>query len=288
MSLGNVNNNPGNLLSNGINWQGLVGTSQANGLGYAKFDTPASGVRALAVDLKTAIGNGYNTLAKLIAHYLGNPIKNGVIQPTSANPNPMNYLTTVEQVSGLGPNSTISASNVGSIAQGIIKAEGNTASGADLNTGLARAGLGNGTMTQAQTGFSGAIGSISNDFSTGLNSVITNPFGSASILGSTFGAGVQGLTTDPLGSLGGLGSSFNTGLNTSAQAAADTSSQAIAAAGNTIGGAISGVQGLISNLFSASNLERVVLVVVGILLLAAAIFTLSKSYVPPAAAAALA
>lgn len=288
MALGNLTNNPGNLLANGINWQGLTGSTKANGLGYDVFDTPASGVRALAIDLKTAIGNGYNTLTALIAHYLGNPIKNGVIQPTSANPNPGNYLATVEQISGLSANSQISSANVAGIAQGIIKAEGSSVAGPDLNLGLARAGFGNGQMTQAQTGLTGAVGSLYNDFSTGLNSVITNPFGSANILGNTMGAGVVGLATNPAASLSILTDSFNAGARTTGQAAADTSAQAITAAGNTIGGSIAGVQGFISNLFSASNLERIVLIVVGLLLLAAAVFTLSKSYLPPSAAAAMA
>lgn len=61
------NNNPGNLEFNqAIAWVGQVGQDAD---GYLIFDTPQNGARALGHDLRTAISEGFNTIATLIAHY---------------------------------------------------------------------------------------------------------------------------------------------------------------------------------------------------------------------------
>jgi hypothetical protein len=40
------NNNPGNLIDNGTAWKGKIGTYQASGHTFVKFDTPLNGIRA--------------------------------------------------------------------------------------------------------------------------------------------------------------------------------------------------------------------------------------------------
>lgn len=62
--LGLRNNNPGNLRP-GDNWQGMIGENA----GFVVFENIAWGIRALAIDLRTKIRNGYNTVEKIITRY---------------------------------------------------------------------------------------------------------------------------------------------------------------------------------------------------------------------------
>lgn len=62
--LGLRNNNPGNLRT-GDDWQGMIGENQD----FVVFVNCAYGIRALGIDLRTKISNGYNTIEKIITRY---------------------------------------------------------------------------------------------------------------------------------------------------------------------------------------------------------------------------
>ena len=75
-------------------------TGQDSG-GYAIFDTPEDGLRAMMIDLKKNIARGLNTLATLIPVYA----------PPSDNPT-ATYISNVSAWSGIDPNQTLAASEV--------------------------------------------------------------------------------------------------------------------------------------------------------------------------------
>lgn len=64
------NNNPGNLRSYGIGWQGKTGVDTQGGLsqdrGFVIFDDVVYGIRALMINLHTQINRGHDTIRKLI------------------------------------------------------------------------------------------------------------------------------------------------------------------------------------------------------------------------------
>jgi len=62
--IGLRNNNPGNLRP-GDNWQGMIGE---NG-GFIQFENIGYGIRALAIDLRTKINNGFDTIDLIIYRY---------------------------------------------------------------------------------------------------------------------------------------------------------------------------------------------------------------------------
>ncbi len=107
---GERNNNPGNLMWNaGIAWQGQTGQDSG---GYAIFDTPEDGLRAMMIDLKNKIARGLNTLATLIPVYA----------PPSDNPT-ATYISNVSAWSGIDPNQTLAASDVPNVATAMIQME---------------------------------------------------------------------------------------------------------------------------------------------------------------------
>jgi hypothetical protein len=71
--LGLRNNNPGNLRT-GDNWQGMIGENK----GFVVFQDLAHGIRALAIDLRTKINSGYNTI-DLIAYRYAPPSENNTV-----------------------------------------------------------------------------------------------------------------------------------------------------------------------------------------------------------------
>jgi len=86
--LGLRNNNPGNLRT-GDNWQGMTGENK----GFVVFENIAYGLRALAIDLRTKISNGYNTIELIIFRYA----------PPSEN-DPLAYIDKVSNFTGLPQN----------------------------------------------------------------------------------------------------------------------------------------------------------------------------------------
>ena len=270
-----VGNSNTGLIGNGMLYPGQSGVvsgptlSDGSNFFFAQFPNAQIGSAALIDYVTRHIAKGWNTLATFVYGFLGTSSNN------AANPHVAGYLQAVEQATGLGPNSTITAADAPAIAAGISKAEG--------TTGF--------TMgTQAQNSLGGALSSLVNDFNTGVNYIGQNGVAAgASIFGQTAAQGSLFAAQNPAAALGMLTGSFNTGASTVTKAASDTTAQAINSVGKQIAGigsAITGLQNFGNSLFSPSNLERGVLIVVGILLLAAAVFTLSKSYVPSVVAAA--
>jgi hypothetical protein len=68
MNRGIQNNNPGNLRYKiGVNWKGQTGHDDK---GFAVFNDPVAGIRALALDLFNSNQlQGRDTIAKITAHY---------------------------------------------------------------------------------------------------------------------------------------------------------------------------------------------------------------------------
>jgi len=60
------NNNPGNIRDFGIPWEGLAGKDNAD---FCKFKSAHHGLRALSRDMITKIGNGVNTVDKIISKH---------------------------------------------------------------------------------------------------------------------------------------------------------------------------------------------------------------------------
>jgi len=65
-SRGIRNNNPGNIRDFGIHWEGLAGKDNAD---FCKFKSAHYGLRALSRDMITKIGNGVNTVDKIISKH---------------------------------------------------------------------------------------------------------------------------------------------------------------------------------------------------------------------------
>lgn len=107
---GERNNNPGNLMySVSIPWLGQVGSDPG---GYAIFDSPEHGLRAMFIDLKTKISRGLNTLNTLIPVYA----------PPSENPT-ATYIANVSAWTGFPPNALLTPANVPILAQAMIQME---------------------------------------------------------------------------------------------------------------------------------------------------------------------
>lgn len=61
------NNNPGNMKDLGIPWRGMIGRDRD---GFAVFERPEDGLRAMYIDLRTGFErDGENTVEKIIAEW---------------------------------------------------------------------------------------------------------------------------------------------------------------------------------------------------------------------------
>ena len=91
------NNNPGNLRKSSSAWQGKIanGTDPA----FEQFQTFAYGTRAMIKLLKNYIGDGYNTLDKIINRWA----------PAADNNNPGAYISSVAFNGGLIPTQVLTA-----------------------------------------------------------------------------------------------------------------------------------------------------------------------------------
>jgi len=90
------NNNPGNLILTGINWQGKVPNSQNTDGTFEQYTFMQYGIRAMALDIIGDVeANGY-TLAQLINEY----------SPPSEN-NTQAYITQLSQATGVQPNAPL-------------------------------------------------------------------------------------------------------------------------------------------------------------------------------------
>ena len=266
MSAGDRLNNPGDFLS--ANFPGFQGGSVTSGP-YASFDTMSNGVRAIAVDVNTAIGNGYNTLASFVNHYLGT----SNLQPNSQNANPAGYLATLEKATGLGPNDRLSGANVPGVVAGIIQGEGSHVSQSDFQSGLSAAGFST-TQGVNMTANQDAVGSLYSNFMAGVNAFATQPGAAFSYLGGQFTAGAAATAQNPLAAAQYLTGNFSKGLTATTAAAGDTATQAANASG------IPALANAVTGFLSLSTLHRGVIILLGFVLLAAAIFALSNNKLP--------
>lgn len=141
--LGLRNNNPGNIRT-GDNWQGMIGANQ----GFVVFQDLSWGLRALGIDLANKIGNGYNTIQKIITRYA----------PTADNNDTAAYIGQMESLTGISRSKILTATNdtLLRLIRGIIHVENGSPyytliTDSDINEGLSLipGGL---TTGQAATG----------------------------------------------------------------------------------------------------------------------------------------
>lgn len=91
------NHNPGNLRPSGDRWQGQAGVDRAGGgPGFVRFETPAHGIRALAIDLSTKHGRGLRSVRQII----------GVYAPPSENDTAA-YVANVARALGVDPDAPL-------------------------------------------------------------------------------------------------------------------------------------------------------------------------------------
>lgn len=96
-TLGERNNNPGNLRDSGDPWRGMTGTNK----GFLTFDTPENGIRALARNLKNAQAkHGRNTIRQILTAYA----------PSSENNLPA-YIASVSQYMGVSADAALDLSD---------------------------------------------------------------------------------------------------------------------------------------------------------------------------------
>lgn len=96
------NNNPGNLRPSEDQWQGMLGVDRKGSeAGYLIFDSPESGIRALAKNLLTYQRNGVNTIEEIISRWA----------PASDNNNTEAYIKFVSDRLGVPRDATLNVSN---------------------------------------------------------------------------------------------------------------------------------------------------------------------------------
>jgi hypothetical protein len=113
------NNNPGNLKSLGIPWQGKIGTDGT----FDIFDTMENGIRALTKDLKKDFfTDGQETITALISEFA----------PGSEN-NTAAYIARVSEAVGKGPDAVLDwAADSFSLIKGIIRHENGSIAAAQI------------------------------------------------------------------------------------------------------------------------------------------------------------
>lgn len=125
------NNNPGNLVEVGINWQGKIGDDGR----FTRFENIAYGLRALARDLTNDVKKGNDTITKLIYEFA----------PPSEN-NTQSYIATVSNLTGFAPDQKLTANfeTLVKLIRGIITVElgsqySNLITSADIQEGVTMA-----------------------------------------------------------------------------------------------------------------------------------------------------
>lgn len=106
-------NNPGNVeYSPTIAWKGQIGREGV----YLVFDTAENGIRAMARDLKTKIGSGYNTITKIINRYAP-PEDNGGAAGVAA------YVADVATRAGISATATVTTAHIAALVPAMIHHE---------------------------------------------------------------------------------------------------------------------------------------------------------------------
>jgi len=100
-TLGERNNNPGNLRFNpAISWLGQTGQNQ----GFATFDTPLNGIRAMAKNLSAYFSRGLDTVTKIISTWA----------PPSQN-DTASYIAAVSNSLGVNPDDPLNLDDPGTM-----------------------------------------------------------------------------------------------------------------------------------------------------------------------------
>jgi len=109
LPIGLRNNNPGNIRP-GDDWRGMIGEAG----GFVVFENIAFGIRALGIDLRTKINNGYDTTELIIFRYAP-PIENDTLE----------YIRRVVDTTGIPQNRELSADpeTLAKLCRGIINVE---------------------------------------------------------------------------------------------------------------------------------------------------------------------
>ncbi|UUF13246.1 MULTISPECIES: hypothetical protein [Flavobacterium] len=101
VALGLRNNNPGNLRTTNIAWQGKIPLSQNTGKGFEQFENVYWGLRAMLKDLIHDINKGKNTVKLLISEYA----------PKSDNNDTDSYINSVAKTLGVTPTQKLTEIN---------------------------------------------------------------------------------------------------------------------------------------------------------------------------------
>ncbi len=124
---GYKNNNPGNIRPDGKTWIGEKPVSTDKG--FKQFVTMPYGYRAMFVNLKGYLGNGFNTVEKIISRWA----------PASDNNDTNAYIAAVVKKAGIPPDQQIAFTNtpiIRKIVQAISEQEnGIPVNVADLDEG---------------------------------------------------------------------------------------------------------------------------------------------------------
>lgn len=128
LPLGLRNNNPGNLRDSGILWQGRVGANK----GFTVFDAVENGIRAYAVDIRSKINRGLNTINKIIPVYA----------PPSEN-NTSSYITTVVRLTGFSADKKldVTGDTLYKLAKAMFYVENGTAANTYLSDRIIQEGV---------------------------------------------------------------------------------------------------------------------------------------------------
>lgn len=105
------NNNPGNIDRAGTSWKGMA-PDQSSDSRFIVFSAPEWGIRAMARILRTYMGRGQNTIAKIISTWA----------PPSEN-NTTAYIEAVSKEVGLPANALVTDAYIPAIIAAIIRHE---------------------------------------------------------------------------------------------------------------------------------------------------------------------
>lgn len=110
-SRGIRNNNPGNLRISSNEWQGKIPISQNSDGSFEQFETWVLGLRAMIKLIRNYIGNGYDSINKIVNRYA----------PSSDGNNTNAYINSVVKETGILANKRISTDDKTALRK-IIKA----------------------------------------------------------------------------------------------------------------------------------------------------------------------
>lgn len=127
MTVGDQNNNPGNIKASQVAWEGKVGQ---NG-GFEQFATPEAGVRAATVNAQHILRNSDGTLSSLVNQWA----------PPSENNTPA-YLQSIVSKTGIPANQPVNPDDpavMGKIMPAIFQQEGTHPTPGQVQTGISAA-----------------------------------------------------------------------------------------------------------------------------------------------------